>query len=482
MSAKSSEVASPRVFISYAWTSAEHQRWVVDLATQLQRDGVDVVLDVWDLRPGQDKYSFMEQMIVDDTIQKVLIICNQAYEKKANERAGGVGDETQIITPAVFANARSEKFVPIIAERDANGGACVPAYIKSRIYVDVSSSQVYYEGYEQLVRLIHGAPAFAKPPVGTKPAHLDDKAMTGSTTAPLLRRATDALETDRRSADSLARDYLHALGEVIIALRVQPDGQTALDDLVLEAIKQGKVYRDEFLTLLHGLCRFSSAETVEALLTGFFEQLLDGSYQVDAGVSHGEASDSVRFLLLEIFIYAVAMLLESDKVDALAGLLNDTYVFIRNGAARKDSYTAFYDQIESIERRRKQRLGLNRTSLVADTLKERADHKIVTFAQLQQAELLLLAKACVAKVGWWHPRTLVYRSHHNEEPFDLFIAPESKRRFRKLQAVFGVRDPAELQAKLSDAFSDPRNDRLTFGDGASWPISVRALLNLKGQA
>ena len=57
----------PKVFISYSWTSSDHEQFVLDLATSLRNHGVDAVLDKWDLRPGQDKYVFMESMVIDPT-------------------------------------------------------------------------------------------------------------------------------------------------------------------------------------------------------------------------------------------------------------------------------------------------------------------------------------------------------------------------------------------------------------------------------
>ena len=36
----------PQVFISYSWTSKEYQQLIVDLASRMRHDGVDVKLDV----------------------------------------------------------------------------------------------------------------------------------------------------------------------------------------------------------------------------------------------------------------------------------------------------------------------------------------------------------------------------------------------------------------------------------------------------
>lgn len=81
--------ANPKVFISYSWAVQER---VIDLANRLIDDGVDVVIDVYDLKDGQDKYAFMEQSVSDKSIDKVIIICDKTYSDKANSRSGGVGD------------------------------------------------------------------------------------------------------------------------------------------------------------------------------------------------------------------------------------------------------------------------------------------------------------------------------------------------------------------------------------------------------
>ena len=45
----------PKVFISYCWTSPTHEDWVINFAERLVANGVDIVIDKWDLKEGQDK-------------------------------------------------------------------------------------------------------------------------------------------------------------------------------------------------------------------------------------------------------------------------------------------------------------------------------------------------------------------------------------------------------------------------------------------
>ena len=44
----------PKVFISYSWTKSE---LVLQFANRLMSHGVEVVLDKWDLKEGQDKFA-----------------------------------------------------------------------------------------------------------------------------------------------------------------------------------------------------------------------------------------------------------------------------------------------------------------------------------------------------------------------------------------------------------------------------------------
>lgn len=133
------------------------------------------MLDKWELKEGQDKYAFMERCVNDPDITKVLIICDRVYAQKANNRTGGVGDETVIISGEIYGKMKQEKFIPIIAERDDEGNEYLPAYIKTRIYIDLSDATKYEEQYEKLLRNIYEKPQLVKPKLGKRPEWLDEE-------------------------------------------------------------------------------------------------------------------------------------------------------------------------------------------------------------------------------------------------------------------------------------------------------------------
>jgi hypothetical protein len=106
----------PTVFVSYSWETDEHMEWVLHLAERLQAEGgVNVILDQWHLRMGQDKTLFMEESIADSDF--VLVVCTPEYAEKANKRRGGVGYEAMIITGELAEDIQQTKFIPVLRLR-----------------------------------------------------------------------------------------------------------------------------------------------------------------------------------------------------------------------------------------------------------------------------------------------------------------------------------------------------------------------------
>ena len=84
-----SDPQAQKAFISYSWTSQAHEEWVIGLATGLQESGVDVILDKWDLREGADKYTFMEKMVTDPSVKKVVCRMRSPLCRKSRWAGGG---------------------------------------------------------------------------------------------------------------------------------------------------------------------------------------------------------------------------------------------------------------------------------------------------------------------------------------------------------------------------------------------------------
>ena len=56
----------------------------------------------------------------------------------------------------------------IIFVEKKNGKPCLPTFLKSRMYIDMSSNYIYELGYAQLLRDIYSKPLLRKPALGKK--------------------------------------------------------------------------------------------------------------------------------------------------------------------------------------------------------------------------------------------------------------------------------------------------------------------------
>ena len=156
---------NPKVFISYSHDSPEHKQWVSELAAQLRRNGIDAMLDQWDLGLGDDITRFMERGIVN--ADRVLVICTNKYVSKANAAEGGVGYERMIVNAELVQNLGTDKFIPII--RQTSGKEKTPTFLGTRVYADFRNDSQFDVECEKLIRELHEMPIIEKPPLGKSP-------------------------------------------------------------------------------------------------------------------------------------------------------------------------------------------------------------------------------------------------------------------------------------------------------------------------
>ncbi len=153
------------VFVSYSHDSEEHSDWVLQLATRLRANGVDAVLDKWNLRLGQDLAAFMENGLSGS--HRVLCICSQVYVDKADAGIGGVGYEKQIITAELLADLNRDWVVPVI--RNNPQTRKLPRFLGSRRYIDFEEDRLYESKYEELLRALLDEPILPVPELGKNP-------------------------------------------------------------------------------------------------------------------------------------------------------------------------------------------------------------------------------------------------------------------------------------------------------------------------
>lgn len=444
---------SRKVFISYSWAV---QARVVELAERLVANGVDVILDVWDLKPGHDKYAFMEQSVNDQTVNKVLIICDKTYTEKADARQGGVGDETVIISPEIYGRMNQEKFIPIAFEADEDGKAYIPHYLKSRIYFDLTTEDDRYEvEYEKLLRNIYDMPQYRKPALGTKPEWLENDVVDLSPIRDVIKQIRGYTGTLPTKADFLLRHAADLFVETAQRF-VLPEDKPEDEGLLL-AIDQTKGYRDAFMDFCESI--FYSNLPFSATVSVLFERLYNALHTQRIPSDGIICEELYDFMVWELFICTTALLLHLEKYGELHDMLVHTYFLNRdsyNNYAEECHYFKFWKYCPVIEEQCKPKSSTpRRYTLQGDILIQRERKPILTKESISNADLVLyqMAKPLGLSDGrrnYWFPTTYCY--HRNEQA--LWRRMKSKEHCQKIKLLFGAASIEELKEKVRLSPSD----------------------------
>lgn len=449
---------NPKLFISYSWSSPEHEQWVLNLATELRETGVDVILDKWDLKEGHDAYAFMEKMVTDPEIAKVAIVCDRVYMDKADGRSGGVGTETQIISAEVYQKQDQNKFVAILAGRDENGKAYLPAYYKSRIYIDLSDPDLYAKNFEQLLRWIYDKPMFIKPELGKKPSFLSDGVQISLGTTASFRRAHDAIRNSKDYWKGVLSEYFETFIMNLEKFRIASNGGE-LDDKVVESIEQFIPYRNEAIEIFLALAQYIDTNETRQQLHRFFESLIPYMERPEhITTSRDWDYDNFKFIVHELFLYAFASLLKYERYESAAYLLRHEYYVPKTSYAAENMvpFSVFREYMKSLEYRNK-RLKLNRLSLRADMLEQRAKSSGFAFRLLMQADFVLFVRDCLDVIkskgiqNWW-PETLLHIGRFGSA-FEIFARAQSKEYFDRVKLLFDIEQKKDIEP-LMQAFKD----------------------------
>lgn len=461
---------SPKAFVSYSWTSPEHEAWVLELATELEESGVHVIIDKWDLREGADKYAFMEKMVTDSTVRKVVLVCDRLYAEKADGRKGGVGTETQIVSQEVYEQVdltdQEQKFVALTTEKDEDGNPYVPTFLKSRIYIDISESDKRADNFEQLLRWIYDKPIYKRPDRGKPPAYLSAEDKMNLGTSSRFRQAIEAVRQDKPSAIGAVRDYFDTFAENLVVFRIEEEDGKEFDDQVVESIEKFLPYRDETIDLFLAIASYRSDPEIFDSVHQFFERILPYGFRPAGHSSWKEwSADNFKFVLHELFLYAVATLLKNNKFEQVNLLVQQGYYFPPGSPDIREPglmpFTFFRGYLRSLEQHRNQRLGLRRLSVTADLMQQRAERSDLTFEDVMQADFFLFLRDELG--SWegsrayrsWFPVTLVYTSYHHY-PFEIFARAESQTYFDELKIAINVTSKNQLLELLQKYRSGDR--------------------------
>jgi len=137
---------NPKVFISYSWDSEEHKEWVIALANELRKSGIDAIVDEFISQKGTVNLNRMMIENIKDRDYTVVVLTDK-YSEKSNSFKGGVGYETSLLINDIADNI--EKIIPIIRFK-GDHKKVIPFYLKGVSYIDFSNDYNFDEKFEEL--------------------------------------------------------------------------------------------------------------------------------------------------------------------------------------------------------------------------------------------------------------------------------------------------------------------------------------------
>ncbi len=162
----SDDTRPPIVFISYSHDSPEHADGVLELSDHLRADGIDCVLDQYEVSPAEGWPRWMDRQI--RAADFVLMICTPTYYRRVMgeeepDKGHGVAWESTLIYQYIYNEGTSNtRFIPVLLE-GADASTIPVPWQGVKKYRPTTK-----EGYEELYRRLTGQPLTPKPALGTR--------------------------------------------------------------------------------------------------------------------------------------------------------------------------------------------------------------------------------------------------------------------------------------------------------------------------
>ncbi len=154
----------PKVFISYSHDSPEHADRVRELSDRLRADGLDCILDQYEVSPPEGWPGWTDKQIRDTDF--VLMICTETSNRRVMgeekpDTGLGVRWEGHLINQYIYnLGANNTKFIPVLLESGEVNH--IPTILQGVAYYRAQTE----EGYENLYRYLTNQPRYLKQPLG----------------------------------------------------------------------------------------------------------------------------------------------------------------------------------------------------------------------------------------------------------------------------------------------------------------------------
>ncbi|HEV2800893.1 MAG TPA: TIR domain-containing protein [Pyrinomonadaceae bacterium] len=148
----------PQCFISYAWGERERERWVErNLATDLQKAGVGVVLDRWENdRAGRSVSRFVSRIAECGIIIPVgTPLYFKKFENRVSDTGSVVASEVDLISQRLMGTeAEKETVMPVLLAGEKKSS--LPPLMWDRVHRDFRSERAYFTTAFDLILDLYG--------------------------------------------------------------------------------------------------------------------------------------------------------------------------------------------------------------------------------------------------------------------------------------------------------------------------------------
>jgi hypothetical protein len=222
---------------------------------------------------------------------------------------------------------------------------------------------------------------------------------------------------------------------------------------VIASIEAFQPYRNEFVSLLLTVARYRDDAEVRSALHKFFENLIPYMYEPKAATSWNSWDfDNFKFIIHELFLFCIGALIQSNRFETAAYLLQTEYYLARNSDYSRDvmiPFTIFRHPVDSLEARN-QRLHLRRLSLRADLIVEGCKGLGIDVPSLLTADFVMFMRSALHWQKWdrgWWPDTLVHIGRARNH-FEIFARAKSLAFFKNVKVLLGINGKKDLEPVL----------------------------------
>jgi hypothetical protein len=244
---------------------------------------------------------------------------------------------------------------------------------------------------------------FGRPPGGSAPEYLRDEGGISFGTGSAFRRCIDAIRGDKAHALGALDEYCTLFSGSLELFRLSnPD-----DDAVMKSIEAFTLYRDEVTQVFSAIARYTPRAEFVSRLHRFLENLIPYLQRPEGTSSWREHDfDNFRFVIRELYLYALASFIRAEQFEAAATLLSQQYYvpkYWEDGRNRMVGFQEFWQPLRSLASRN-QRLGLRKISMAAFLLQQRCHGPGLEFRDLMQADFVAFLRSEIEgkihREGW----------------------------------------------------------------------------------